>query len=156
MSTWTGYVYTHIYVVDMCTKNKMAYRDPGTVSTCKCTVTSERSIFYLKLRILMTIMSFQTSADSFGIHLLGFKCTWWHPRQANDAVEEFLAKTTIIKVFPALRWTHWYLYFGIYMWVVAENYEQIYTHTHGTTTVPLAAHACQRLIMSTNVYLLRV
>ena len=31
-------------------------------------------------------MAFQPSADSFGIRLLAFKCSWWHPRQANDAV----------------------------------------------------------------------
>ena len=31
-------------------------------------------------------MAFQPSADSFGICRLGFKCSWWHPRQANDAV----------------------------------------------------------------------
>ena len=32
-------------------------------------------------------MAFQTSADFFGkIRRLGFKCSWWHPRQANDAV----------------------------------------------------------------------
>ena len=23
---------------------------------------------------------------SFGIRLLGFKCSWWHPRHANDAI----------------------------------------------------------------------
>ena len=33
------------------------------------------------------------------------------------------------------------------MRVVAENYEQTHTHTHGTTTVTLAAHARQGLIM---------
>ena len=31
-------------------------------------------------------MAFQPSADSFGICRLGFKCSWWHLRQANDAV----------------------------------------------------------------------
>ena len=31
-------------------------------------------------------MTFQPSADSFGIRRLGFKCSWWHPRQANDTV----------------------------------------------------------------------
>ena len=31
-------------------------------------------------------MAFQPSADFFGIRRLGFKCSWWHPRQANDAV----------------------------------------------------------------------
>ena len=31
-------------------------------------------------------MSFQPSVDSFGIRLLEFKCSWWHPRNANDAI----------------------------------------------------------------------
>ena len=31
-------------------------------------------------------MAFHPSDDSFGIRSLGFKCSWWHPRQANDAV----------------------------------------------------------------------
>ena len=31
-------------------------------------------------------MAFQPSTDSFGIRRLGFKCSWWHQRQANDAV----------------------------------------------------------------------
>ena len=31
-------------------------------------------------------MDFQRSVDSFGIRRLGFKCSWWHPRQSNDAV----------------------------------------------------------------------
>ena len=31
-------------------------------------------------------MAFHPSADSFGIRRLGFKCSWWHPRQSNDAV----------------------------------------------------------------------
>ena len=47
-------------------------------------------------------MAFQPSADSFGIRCLGFKCSWWHPRQANDAVASepsILAKITIINVF---------------------------------------------------------
>ena len=31
-------------------------------------------------------MSFQPSDDSFGIRLFGIRCSWWHSRQANDAV----------------------------------------------------------------------
>ena len=31
-------------------------------------------------------MAFQPSADSLGVRRLGFKCSWWHPKQANDAV----------------------------------------------------------------------
>ena len=31
-------------------------------------------------------MAFQASADSFGIRCLVFNCSWWHRRQANDAI----------------------------------------------------------------------
>ena len=31
-------------------------------------------------------MAFQPSVDSFCIRRLGFKCSWWLQRQANDAV----------------------------------------------------------------------
>ena len=31
-------------------------------------------------------MYFQPSADSFGIRILGGRYSWWHSRQANDAV----------------------------------------------------------------------
>ena len=36
-------------------------------------------------------MSFQPFVDSFGIRLLGFKCSWWHPRHADDAVASELS-----------------------------------------------------------------
>ena len=39
--------------------------------------------FQLKSRLSM---AFQPSVDSFGIRRLRFKCSWWHRRQANDAV----------------------------------------------------------------------
>ena len=31
-------------------------------------------------------MAFQPSADSVRNRRLGFKCSWWHPGQSNDAV----------------------------------------------------------------------
>ena len=31
-------------------------------------------------------MAFQLSIDFFGIRHLGFKCSWWHRRQINDAI----------------------------------------------------------------------
>ena len=44
--------------------------------------------FQLKSRLSM---AFQPSADSFGIHRLWFKCSWWHRRQANDTVASELS-----------------------------------------------------------------
>ena len=62
-------------------------------------------------------MVFQPSADSFGIRRLGFKCSWWHQRQAiNDAVASepsILAKITIIKVFPCRGEHLRTYYFGV-------------------------------------------
>ena len=63
-------------------------------------------------------MAFQLSADSFGIRRLGFKCSWWHPRQINDAVASepniFSENHDYIKFFPC-RGEHvrTYLYFGV-------------------------------------------
>ena len=48
-------------------------------------------------------MAFQPSADSFGIRRLGFKCSWWHPRQANYAVaseRSILSENHDYKSFP--------------------------------------------------------
>ena len=73
MSTCTRYVYTHICIADMRTKE-----------VSKCTATSERSIFK-KLKLQLS-MAFQPSADSFGIRLLGVKCSRWHSWQANDTI----------------------------------------------------------------------
>ena len=39
--------------------------------------------FQLKSQIAM---SCPCCADSVGIRILGLRCSWWHSRQANDAV----------------------------------------------------------------------
>ena len=56
--------------------------DMRTTEVSKCNNFRTKR-FQLKSRISM---AFQPSADSFGIRRLGFKCSWWHRRQANDAV----------------------------------------------------------------------
>ena len=88
-------------------------------------------------------MAFQPSADSFGIRRLGFKCSWWHPRQANDTVASepsIFSENQDYKSFFRVAVNTYVLYFGVWMRMVAENYEQKYTH--GTTTVTLAACMC--------------
>ena len=99
---------------------------------CNCTVPSEQSIL---VKISDISMFFQPSTDSFGIRLLGFKCSWWHPRQANDAVaseRSIFSKNHGYKSFFCIAVNPLVpIYFGIYMRVVAENYEQnTHTHTH--------------------------
>ena len=87
-------------------------------------------------------MAFQPSDDSFGIHRLGFKCSWWYRRQANDAVTSersiFLAKITIIKFFCVVMNT----YVPIFKGLDARGGRKLQTDTQGTTTVTLAT--CMR------------
>ena len=88
-------------------------------------------------------MAFQPSADSFGIRRLGFKCSWWHPRQANDAMalnEAYFAKIVIIKVFLC---HDEHVLTIIYRSLCARGGRKLrtdtQTHTHRTTRVTLAA-----------------
>ena len=92
-------------------------------------------------------MTFQPSADSFGIRRLGFKCSWWHPRQANDVVasessifsenhnsKSFfrVAVNTYIPIFQSLDARGGRK--------LMNRHTHTHTHTHGTTTVTLDAH----------------
>ena len=145
MSTCTSYANTHIYIADMRTKE-----------VSKCTVTSERSIFKLKSRISM---SFQPFADSFGICLLGFMCSWWHLRQANDAVafersifsKNHNYKSLLYVAVNPLVPIFWDLHARGGRKLLTDTHTQTHTlthththtHTYGTTTVTLAVHACE-------------
>ena len=105
MSTCTSYVPTHIYIADMRTK--------------------------LKSRLSM---AFQPSADSFGIRRLGFKCSWWHPKQANDAVASepsiFSENHDYKRVFHVAVNT----YVPIFRGLDARGGRKLRKHTHTTTT----------------------
>ena len=106
-------------------------------------------------------MSFQPSADSFDIRLLGFKCSWWHPRQANDAVASELSifsknhdyKKFFFCVLRCGEPVGTYILGSTCVWWQKTTNRQTdrqtdtQTHTHETTTVTLAAHACQGLII---------
>ena len=87
-------------------------------------------------------MAFQPLADSFGIHRLGFKCSWWHPRQANDAVasepsilsknhgyKSFsrVAVNTVIKGFFRVAVN---TYVPIFRGLDARGGRKLRTHTH--------------------------
>ena len=71
MSTCTSYVPTYAYRI--CARRREA-NVPQLLNEA----------FLVKSRLSMA--AFQLSADSFGIRRLGFKCSWWHPRQANDTI----------------------------------------------------------------------
>ena len=86
-------------------------------------------------------MAFQPSDDSFGIRRLGFKCSWWHPSQANDVVasepsifsENHDYKSffrVVVNTYVPIPHTH------------IHTHTYTHTHTHGITTVTLAACMC--------------
>ena len=89
-------------------------------------------------------MSFQPSADSFDIRLLGLRCSWWHLRQANDAVAsegsifsenqdyKSFSRVTVNPYIPILR--------GLDVRGGRKLQTDTHTYTHGTTTVTLATH----------------
>ena len=94
-------------------------------------------------------MAFQPSADSFGIHRLGFKCSWWQPRQANDAVASepnIFSENHDYKSFSRVAVN---TYVPIFRGLDARGGRKLRTdthtrththpHTHGTTAVALAA-----------------
>ena len=102
-------------------------------------------------------MDFQPSADSFGIRRLGFKCSWWHPRQANDAVASepsILAKKNHdYKSFPRVAVN---TYVPIFRGLDArggrklrtDRHTYIHTHTQDNYSNPRCVHACRGLIMA--------
>ena len=83
-------------------------------------------------------MAFQPSADSFGIRRLGFKFSWWHLRQANDAVASepsIFSENDDYKSFSVSRST---CYVPIFRGLDARGGRKLrtdthtYTHTHET------------------------
>ena len=62
-----------------------------------------------------------------------FKCSWWHPRQANDAVASepsIFSENHYYKSFSRVTVNMYVPIFWGLVHVVAENYEQTHTHTH--------------------------
>ena len=86
-------------------------------------------------------MAFQPSADSFGICRLGFKCSWWHLRQANDAVSSessiFSENHNYKRFFRVAVNTYVPIFRGLDARVGRKLRTDKHTHTHGTTTVTL-------------------
>ena len=89
-------------------------------------------------------MAFQPSADSF--RRLGFKCSWWHPRQANDAVASepsiFSENHDYKRFFRVAVNTYIPIFRGLDARGGRKLRTDTHTHTHGTPTVTLAA--CMR------------
>ena len=100
-------------------------------------------------------MAFQLSADSFGICRLGFKCSWWLQRQANDAVasegsifsenhhyKSFfrVAVNTYVPIFRGLDTRG-----GRRLLTDTDTHARTHVRTHGTTTVTLAAQCVPRV-----------
>ena len=109
-------------------------------------------------------MFFQPSYDSFGINLLGFMCSWWHPRQANDSLAFELSifsknnSNIFLMCIAVNSLVHTYILGSAYVWwkktmnrqthAHTRTHTHTHTHTHGTTTVTLAVHVHQRLIVN--------
>ena len=73
--------------------------------------------------------------------ILGFRCSWWHSRQANDVIvsDVFLVKIRIIKVFLCRGESeHTYLVSRCMCW------QKLITHTHSDAYT----HACTHTYIS--------
>ena len=103
--------------------------------------------FQLKLRLPM---AFQPSADSFGIRRLGFKCSWWHRRQANDTIASELAINQNYKSFFRVAVN---TYVPIFQGLDARGGRKLLTDTHTCTHTRdnysnlRCVHACRGLII---------
>ena len=84
---------------------------------------------------------FQHTADSFGIHLLGFRYSWWHRRQTNDAVASELNTFSKNHNYKTFFFVAVYPLIHMFWDLHACGGRKLGTHAHGTTTVTLAAHA---------------
>ena len=95
-------------------------------------------------------MSFQISADSFGIRILGLRCSWWHSRQSNDAVaseRRIFSENQDYKVFFRVAVNPFIPIFrsldacGGRKLRKTDRQTDTHTHIHRTTTVTLAKQA---------------
>ena len=95
-------------------------------------------------------MAFQPSVDSFGIRRLGFKCSWWHRSQANDAVaseQSILSENHDLIFFRVAVNT----YVPIFLDLDARGGRKLRTdtqkHTRDNYSNPRCAHARRGLII---------
>ena len=72
-------------------------------------------------------MAFKLSPDSFGIRGLGFKCSWWHPRQANDAVA---SEPSIFSDYKRFFLVAVNTYVPIFRGLDSRGGRKLRTHTH--------------------------
>ena len=82
-------------------------------------------------------MAFQPSVDSFSIRRLGFKCSWWHRRQANNTVTSepsIFCKNQDYKRFFPCRVEHIRIYISgsrcAWWQKTTKRHTHIIIHTH--------------------------
>ena len=75
-------------------------------------------------------MAFQPSADSFGIRRLGFKCSWWHPKHANDAVDSEPSILSENHDYKSVFHVAVNMYIPIFRGLDARGGRKLRTHTH--------------------------
>ena len=93
-------------------------------------------------------MAFQPSADSFGIRRLGFRCSWWHPRQANDAVASEPSIFSENNNYTSFFRVAVNMYVPIFRGLDASGGEQ--THTRDNYSNPRCAYAHRELMNPDN------
>ena len=89
-------------------------------------------------------MSCPRCVDSVVIRIFGLRSSWWHSRQANDAVASELSiflvrKLRLYKFFRIAVNTYVPIFRGLDARGGRKLRTDTHTHTHGTTTVTLAA-----------------
>ena len=95
-------------------------------------------------------MASQPTGDSFGICRLGFKCSWWHWRQAYYAVaseRSIVSENHNYKSFSRVAMN---TYIPIFRGLDARGGRKLrtdtQTHTRDNYSNPRCAHVCRRLI----------
>ena len=92
--------------------------------------------------------------DSVGIRLLGLRCSLWHSRQANCAVASERSIFSENQGYKSVFRAAVNPYVPIFLGLDARGGRKLRTdrqtdrHTHGTTTVILAAFARRGLIIN--------
>ena len=99
-------------------------------------------------------MAFQPSVDSFGIHRLGVKFSWWHRRQANDTIAS--ERSIFIKnqaFFRVAMNTYVPIFRGLDVHDGRKLRTETQTHTLENYSNPRCAHA-RRGLTTTHVVII--
>ena len=91
-------------------------------------------------------MSCPRCVDFVGIRILGVRCSWWHSRQANDAVaseRSIFSENQDYKSFVRVAVN---LYVPIFLGLDARGGRKLRTYTQDNYCSPCCAHARRGLM----------